>query len=69
VSHPSGTSIFELIERTTPDLTTFTEKKDSVSQVLLFSKQQTLYGNWFTKLVEESDIVNNVEAVRNQTGN
>jgi parvulin-like peptidyl-prolyl isomerase len=63
-----GTVIFKLISRTAPDLTTFNEKRDSLSQVILQSKQQELYARWFNNLVENSDIVNNIESSLERRG-
>ncbi len=62
VDWEQGTVIFKLLSRTSPDLTTFNEKQDSLSKVILQSKQQDLYARWFNNLVDNSDIVNNIES-------
>ncbi|UCC44283.1 MAG: peptidyl-prolyl cis-trans isomerase [Candidatus Zixiibacteriota bacterium] len=62
----SGSVIFTLRERTTPDLTTFNEKRDSVYSSVMVAKQQQLYNRWFTALMDSSDIVNNIELQRQQ---
>jgi len=61
VDYSRGSVIFSLIERNTPDLTEFNEKRDSILTELLTTKQQQLYGRWFNQLVENSQIENNVE--------
>jgi len=59
--HSQGVVILKLLERTTPDLTDFNTKRDSVYNDLMMHKQQDLYTHWFDKLVKNSKIVNNVE--------
>lgn len=58
VGHAQGSVIFKFLDRTSPDLTEFTAKKDSIYNALLVAKQQELYGRWFQNLVETSDIQN-----------
>lgn len=67
VDHRNGTVLFQLQSRTSPDLTRFTQVKDSLSTQALNQKQQQLYSRWFQDLVDNSDIENNVDALRNQT--
>ena len=64
VDHRNGTVIFQLQSRTAPNLSRFTEIKDSLTTQALSKKQQTLYSKWFQDLVEKSDIENNIEALR-----
>jgi len=61
IDHAQGTIIFKLIERQIPEMSDFTAKKDSVSQLVRNFKQQQLYARWFEDLIENSEIVNNVE--------
>ena len=63
VEHATGTALLQLLERTTPDLTEFNEKRDSVSSALLMSKQQQMYSTWFAKLVDDAEIENNIPGV------
>jgi len=68
VDYPSGSVIFSLLDRTTPDLSSFNEKRDSIFNEVLVAKQQQLYGRWFNQLMENSDIINNVERQRQLSG-
>lgn len=61
IDHGQGTVIFKLIERFTPEMSDFTAKHDSVSQVVRNLKQQQVYARWFEDLILNSEIVNNVE--------
>jgi peptidyl-prolyl cis-trans isomerase D len=56
VDHANGSVIFELLDRQTPNLTTFDEKRDSVFNALTRTKQQQVYSAWFTKLSESAQI-------------
>jgi parvulin-like peptidyl-prolyl isomerase len=60
VDHATGTVILELLERTSPDLTEFIEKQDSLSSALMMAKQQELYSRWFEKLVDGAKIESNI---------
>lgn len=59
--HSQGMVIIKLIERTTPDLTEFNAKRDSVYYNIVMHKQQDLYTRWFDNLVKNSEITNNVQ--------
>jgi len=59
--HSQGLAIYKLVERTTPDLTEFNAKRDSVYSGILVAKQQELYTRWFDNLVNNSEITNNVQ--------
>ena len=59
-----GVAIVQLVDRTMPDLGQYNEVRDSLYQDLLAKKQQELYSNWYSKRMEESDIVNNVGRIR-----
>lgn len=61
VQFNGGAVVLELLDRTSPDLTAFQEKRDSIYQVVKQTKQQQLYSRWFQKLVDEADVVNNLE--------
>ena len=54
-----GSAIFKLLSKTTPDLTEFTSKRDSVKVTLMNSKQQQIFSRWYNNLVETSEIINN----------
>ncbi len=69
VDYPQGTVIFKLLEKTPLDLTVFTAQKDSLSTILLTNKQQELFGRWFENLVKNSEIVNNISAIRSGNQN
>lgn len=61
MEYDQGVVIFEMIERTQPDLTEYTTKRDSLRTSILQAKQQELLGYWFEGLVESSEIVNYTE--------
>jgi peptidyl-prolyl cis-trans isomerase D len=67
VESQAGMVIFKLKERITPDLSTFTEKRDSVMQTLQFAEQQKVLNGWYQDLVEQSDIINNIASLNAQT--
>ena len=58
VEYDQGVAIMKLLDKTSPDLTEFTAKRDSIYNAILYNKQQELYGRWFQNLVESSDIEN-----------
>ena len=66
VEFSQGAAIFELLEKSTPDLTDYNSKRDSIFSTILTFKQQNLYKIWFGELVEASVIVNNVEKAINE---
>jgi len=61
VKFGQGVAIFKLINRTTPDLTDYNSKRDSIYSAILNYKQQNIYEIWFESLVRSSEVVNNVE--------
>lgn len=61
IDYDQGTIIIQLIEKTTPDLTEFTEKRDSIYNFILVTKQRELYAQWFDNLVKNSEIINNIQ--------
>lgn len=66
----SGYVIMKLLDRTSPDLTEFTAKKDSISQELLTKKQQDIYRAWYQNLVQSSDIQEDIfETLRENRDN
>jgi len=68
VDYPNGSVIFSLVDRTTPDLSSFNEKRDSIFSEVMLAKQQQLYSRWFSQLIENSEIINNVERQRQLSG-
>jgi len=63
VDYGRGTAIFKLLERTPADLTEYNEIHDSLSNVVLYNKRQEMYTQWYTGLVNNSEIVNNIDRV------
>ncbi len=63
VDYDQGTVIFELLERTAPELEEYTAKHDSIYNALLVSKQRELYGRWFELLLKNSEVENNIPSV------
>ncbi|MFQ5499362.1 MAG: peptidylprolyl isomerase [Candidatus Zixiibacteriota bacterium] len=61
IDYDQGSVIIKLLARGDLDLTDFTNKHDSLYQVIVQLKSQELYGRWFDQLVKSSDIVNNVQ--------
>ncbi len=60
VDYSNGTVIMELLEKDSPDLITFEERREALSDSLLLAKKQQMYSNWFSTIYEESDIQSNV---------
>ena len=61
VKFGQGVAIFQLINITTPDLTDYNSKRDSIYSAILNYKQQNIYEIWFENLIRSSEVVNNVE--------
>jgi parvulin-like peptidyl-prolyl isomerase len=59
VEYDQGAVIMTLLDRTAPDLTLYTQQRDSLATMLRLNKQQELYGRWWENLVAEAEIVNN----------
>ncbi|MEA2030829.1 MAG: peptidylprolyl isomerase [candidate division Zixibacteria bacterium] len=68
VEYEQGIVIFKLIDRTSPDLSELTAKRDSIANVILTSKRRELYSNWFDYIVETSEIQNNVKESTERQG-
>jgi peptidyl-prolyl cis-trans isomerase D len=62
-----GTVIFQLVERTTPDLTEYNAQRDSLYAYVLVAKRQELYSRWFDNLVKSSEIENYIEKSLRET--
>ena len=60
VNHEQGTVIMSLIKKTTPELTEYTAKRDSIASAILFSKQQEVFNRWISNLQQNAVIVNNI---------
>lgn len=67
VEYEQGVVILQLRERKQPDLTEYTAKRDSLQQVLLNSKQQMAFSNWFEHVIDNSEIVNNTERLASES--
>jgi len=61
IDYDQGSVIFKLIERASLDVGEYNAARDSVYAMILNSKRQELYTQWFDKLVNSSEIVNNIE--------
>jgi parvulin-like peptidyl-prolyl isomerase len=66
VDYDQGTVIIKLIERTSPELTQFTEQRDSLRTVLLNQKQQAAFGRWYQMVQSRAEVENNVFRILNQ---
>jgi peptidyl-prolyl cis-trans isomerase D len=64
VAYDAGVVIFQLLERQTPEMTLFNEKRDSVYNAVKMAKQQDMYSKWYEGLVKISKIENNIEKQR-----
>jgi len=64
IDHNQGCVIFELLEKSSPDLTAYNEAHDSISDAVLNTKRQQLYNNWYQQLIEQSEIINFVDRVQ-----
>ncbi|MGH8015339.1 MAG: peptidylprolyl isomerase, partial [Candidatus Zixiibacteriota bacterium] len=56
-----GVAIIKLLERTSPDLTDYNAKRDSIYSTTMASKQQEIYTRWFDNIIKNSEITNNVQ--------
>lgn len=63
VDHSLGSAVMSLLDRQTPDLTQYNEKRDSIYQAITASKQQEMYSRWFEHLMGTAKIENNVARV------
>ncbi len=64
IDHNQGCVIFELLEKSTLDLTTYNEAHDSIADAVLTDKRQRLYNDWYQQLIEQSEIINFVDRVQ-----
>jgi parvulin-like peptidyl-prolyl isomerase len=64
LDYAAGTVIFEVLDHQTADLTAFNEKRDSVFNAVLQTKQQKAYSNWYTSLIEGADVESNINFQR-----
>jgi peptidyl-prolyl cis-trans isomerase D len=60
VDYSGGAVIMQLLERESPDLSTFNQKRDSVYNAVLNQKRQEAYGKWYNNLLSTSKIQSNV---------
>lgn len=67
VEYEQGVVMLQLRERIQPDLSEYTAKRDSLQQVLLNSKQQMVFSNWFEHVIDNSQIVNNTERLSTES--
>jgi peptidyl-prolyl cis-trans isomerase D len=56
VDHPTGSVLFELLERQVPDLALFDEKRDSVFEAVVQNKQRETYNAWYTQVNETAKV-------------
>ena len=64
VEYDGGAVLLQLLERQTPDLTQFNEKRDSIFSAVRSQKQQEMYGRWFQGMMQEAKIENHVDKVK-----
>jgi peptidyl-prolyl cis-trans isomerase D len=60
VDYTGGAVIMQLMERLSPDLSTFNQKRDSVSTAVLNQRRQQAYNKWYTNLLAAAKIQSNV---------
>jgi peptidyl-prolyl cis-trans isomerase D len=60
LDYTNGTAILELLSTVSPDLTEYNEKRDSVYEALMTSKQQQAYSAWYSQLIDNAEIRSNV---------
>ena len=58
VEYEHGAVLFQLINKTTPDISEMTAKRDSVYQMVLMNKRQYLYSQWVEHIITTSKIEN-----------
>ncbi len=61
IDYKRGSVIFQLIEKTSPDISDLTAQRDSVYQEVLFNKRQFLYSQWVDHMIESSEIDNYID--------
>ncbi len=66
IEYSGGMAILKLLEHTSPDLTSFNEKRDSVYNSALLTKQQEAYSKWFQNLHANAQIQSNIGWQRRQ---
>jgi len=66
VEYEHGSVIFQLIEKTTPDISEMTAKRDSVFQTVLMNKRQYLYTQWVDHMISSSTIDNYIDDAFNE---
>ena len=69
ISYSAGAAVMQLIEKQSPDLTQFNEKRDSIYSQIMSAKQQEMYSRWYENLMQSSKIVNNVARANRQSYN
>lgn len=60
VSYAGGAAVMMLLEKQTPDLTQFNEKRDSLQNQVMSAKQQEMYSRWYETIFQTAKIENNV---------
>ena len=60
IRYEGGAAVLKLKSMDSPDLTQFNAQRDSIYIAVKQAKQQQLYGRWFEKLMDESEIINNL---------
>ena len=56
-----GCVIFQLLQRTQPDISEFSAKRDSIRTSILQAKQNEMFAGWYQSLMKSSEIVNNTQ--------
>lgn len=63
VSYSAGAAVMMLIEKQSPELTLFNEKRDSIYNQVMSAKQQEMYSRWYEGIFQTAKIENNVARV------
>jgi peptidyl-prolyl cis-trans isomerase D len=66
VDYDQGSVIYRLVSRTSPELSDYNAKRDSLYNVILTSKRQELFGRWFENMKKTAKIENNLATADQQ---
>ncbi len=64
VKYGAGAVILQLLDRQTPEMTLYNEKRDSVYNAVKMAKQQDMYSKWYEGLMKTAKIENDIEKQR-----
>jgi peptidyl-prolyl cis-trans isomerase D len=66
VDYDQGSVVYKLVSRTSPELSDYNAKRDSVYNLILTSKRQELFGRWFDSMKKNAKIENNLATAEAQ---